>query len=201
MNHTWWNPRRFKKILCSWNALAVTWIKPGTHEKDIISGVGFCCTRKQFNIGDLVVSKDKRNTSFGSLHYGCQANGGCPDGPKSLLLFELGVVHRRRIMRKMKTTRAITRSVWISPPPMWKAKNPNAHAITSMIRIVSSISVTSFPECRETQPRVSSLGCRGVRRRSELQCRRSIQNQCRGTSRPWAPLRGRPRQERPQWEA
>lgn len=62
--------------------------------------------------------------------------------------------YRRRIMRKMKTTSAITRRVWMSPPPMWKAKKPKAHATTSMISIVSSITVTSFhrtPKTRNTE--------------------------------------------------
>jgi hypothetical protein len=40
-------------------------------------------------------------------------------------------------------TAAITRRTWIRPLLTWKAKNPNAHAITRMIKIVSSI-LTSF---------------------------------------------------------
>jgi hypothetical protein len=42
----------------------------------------------------------------------------------------------------MKTIKAMTKRAWITPPT-WKAKNPRAHRITRMTRMVSSI-VYSF---------------------------------------------------------
>jgi hypothetical protein len=47
----------------------------------------------------------------------------------------------------IRMTTAMTRRTWIRLLLTWKAKNPRAHAITRMIKIVSSMLTSFFLNC------------------------------------------------------